>query len=46
MVAERPTDADALLAIGGVGRAKLERYGERFLSVIRAHGAAREAAQH
>jgi ATP-dependent DNA helicase RecQ len=45
MVAERPGDAEALLAIGGVGRAKLDRYGERFLSVIRAHGAARADVQ-
>ena len=37
MTTERPSDAAALLAIGGVGQAKLERYGERFLSVIRAH---------
>jgi ATP-dependent DNA helicase RecQ len=34
MVAERPADLSALLAIGGVGQAKLARYGERFLAVI------------
>jgi len=27
----------ALLSIGGVGQAKLARYGERFLSVLRAY---------
>jgi ATP-dependent DNA helicase RecQ len=32
-----PRDADALLAISGVGAAKLERYGSRFLTVIRQH---------
>ena len=37
MVAARPADAQALLAIGGVGQAKLARYGERFLEVLRAH---------
>jgi ATP-dependent DNA helicase RecQ len=37
MVAERPTDLAALLAINGVGQAKLARYGERFLAVISAH---------
>ncbi|HJR70579.1 MAG TPA: DNA helicase RecQ [Gammaproteobacteria bacterium] len=36
MLAERPGDEGALLAISGVGQAKLERYGERFLSVLRA----------
>jgi ATP-dependent DNA helicase RecQ len=32
---ERPTTRDALLGISGVGEAKLERYGETFLDVIR-----------
>jgi ATP-dependent DNA helicase RecQ len=40
MVAERPADAGALLEVNGVGKAKLERYGERFLAVLRAHGSA------
>ena len=40
MAALRPADAAALLAIGGVGQAKLSRYGERFLSVIGAHRSA------
>ena len=35
MAAERPTTDEALLAISGVGQAKLERYGEAFLKVIR-----------
>ena len=37
MAAVRPPDSDALLAISGVGQAKLARYGERFLAVIGAH---------
>jgi ATP-dependent DNA helicase RecQ len=39
MAALRPADAATLLAIGGVGQAKLARYGERFLAVLRAHAA-------
>jgi ATP-dependent DNA helicase RecQ len=35
MLAERPADRDALLRISGVGQAKLERYGEQFLEVLR-----------
>jgi ATP-dependent DNA helicase RecQ len=35
MVAERPADRDGLLKISGIGQAKVERYGERFLSVLR-----------
>jgi ATP-dependent DNA helicase RecQ len=35
MLTERPADRAALLAISGVGQAKLERYGERFLAVLR-----------
>ena len=38
MAEARPQDLEALSAIGGVGRAKLEKYGARFLAVI--HGAA------
>jgi ATP-dependent DNA helicase RecQ len=34
---ERPTSRDGLLAISGVGQAKLERYGAAFLDAIRAH---------
>ncbi|MCM2397571.1 DNA helicase RecQ [Rhizobium sp. S95] len=34
---ERPTSRDALLGISGVGQAKLERYGDNFLAVIRSH---------
>jgi ATP-dependent DNA helicase RecQ len=33
----RPTSREALLAISGVGQSKLERYGDRFLRVLRAH---------
>jgi ATP-dependent DNA helicase RecQ len=39
MVVERPADQAALLTISGVGQAKLERYGERFLAVLREHSA-------
>jgi ATP-dependent DNA helicase RecQ len=39
MAALRPIDDAGLLAIGGVGQAKLARYGERFLAVLRAHAA-------
>ena len=35
MLAEQPADREALLKISGIGQAKLERYGERFLSVLR-----------
>ena len=38
MAAERPADLAALLTIGGVGQAKLARYGERFLAVLHGHG--------
>jgi ATP-dependent DNA helicase RecQ len=41
MVAERPADLAALLALSGVGQAKLARYGERFLEVLRASSASR-----
>jgi ATP-dependent DNA helicase RecQ len=33
----RPTSRDSLLGISGVGQSKLERYGDAFLAVIRAH---------
>jgi ATP-dependent DNA helicase RecQ len=33
---ERPADEDDMLGISGVGQAKLERYGDAFLEVIRA----------
>jgi ATP-dependent DNA helicase RecQ len=38
MVSDRPADADALLEISGVGQAKLTRYGDEFLEVIRRTG--------
>jgi ATP-dependent DNA helicase RecQ len=34
MASERPGNADEMLAISGVGQAKLERYGDAFLAVI------------
>ncbi|TDK31321.1 DNA helicase RecQ [Rhizobium deserti] len=34
---DRPASREALLGISGVGQSKLERYGEAFLQVIRAH---------
>ena len=34
MASERPGSADEMLAISGVGQAKLERYGDAFLAVI------------
>ena len=36
MIAARPRNASELLGISGVGRTKLEKYGEAFLRVIRA----------
>ena len=33
----RPTSREALLSISGVGQSKLERYGDAFIEVIRAH---------
>ena len=38
MLSNRPRDPDALLEISGVGQAKLARYGEVFLEVIRRDG--------
>jgi ATP-dependent DNA helicase RecQ len=35
MLAERPADRAGLLALSGIGQAKVERYGERFLAVLR-----------
>jgi ATP-dependent DNA helicase RecQ len=40
MVAQRPMDLESMLDINGIGQAKLARYGERFLEVLRAHAAA------
>jgi len=45
MAALRPADPAALLAIGGVGQAKLARYGERFLAVIGAQAMQERDAQ-
>ena len=35
MAALMPQDLDALAQVGGVGAAKLERYGAAFLAVVR-----------
>ena len=40
MAAAKPASLQALAQISGVGAAKLERYGEAFVEVIRAHAAA------
>ena len=34
----KPTTAEALLDVPGIGEAKVERFGERMLGVIRAFG--------
>ncbi|MBI3090532.1 MAG: DNA helicase RecQ [Candidatus Tectomicrobia bacterium] len=39
MAQHKPTDRAALAQLHGIGKAKLERYGEAFLAVITAHGA-------
>ena len=38
MAERRPRSLDEFAAVPGVGATKLERYGETFLEVIRAHG--------
>jgi ATP-dependent DNA helicase RecQ len=38
MLSDRPVSPDALLGISGVGQAKLTRYGDDFLEVIRSAG--------
>jgi ATP-dependent DNA helicase RecQ len=35
MLSDRPTDSDAFLQLSGVGQAKLERYGDDFMAIIR-----------
>ena len=40
MAAARPATLEAMRAVHGVGRRKLERYGEAFLAVVAAHRAA------
>lgn len=40
MLRQRPVDEAALLAITGVGQAKLARYGEAFLAIIAEYGTA------
>ena len=39
LAAARPTDRRGMLAVSGVGPAKLERYGDDFLAAIRQHSA-------
>ena len=39
LAAARPTDRRGVLAVSGVGPAKLERYGDDFLAAIRQHSA-------
>ena len=39
-VSARPDSLDAMLALHGVGQAKLDRYGEAFLAVLAAHDGA------
>ena len=43
MAALMPQDLDALAQVGGVGAAKLERYGASFLEVIRSGGVAQDS---
>lgn len=38
LVAARPQTSAAMGAVHGIGRSKMERYGERFLATIREHG--------
>ncbi|HKJ19256.1 MAG TPA: HRDC domain-containing protein, partial [Woeseiaceae bacterium] len=40
MLAYRPQTAEEMLDISGVGQTKLDRYGDRFLSVLRGEAAA------
>ena len=37
MISDRPADEEAFLQLSGVGQAKLERYGEAFIAVVREH---------
>jgi ATP-dependent DNA helicase RecQ len=45
MAAERPQDEMGLLAVHGIGRTKLARYGAAFLRVLREHTASDPSAQ-
>jgi ATP-dependent DNA helicase RecQ len=38
LAARRPCDPDELATVGGIGAAKLERYGEQLLGVLQGHG--------
>jgi ATP-dependent DNA helicase RecQ len=37
MISDRPADEEAFLQLSGVGQAKLERYGDAFIAVVREH---------
>jgi len=37
MISDRPADSQGFLLLSGVGQAKLERYGDEFMAVIRAN---------
>ena len=43
MACEKPLDDDSLLAISGVGRHKLEKYGGAFLDAIARYRVAQDA---
>ena len=38
LAARRPCDPDELATVGGIGAAKLDRYGEQLLGVLQGHG--------
>jgi ATP-dependent DNA helicase RecQ len=38
MVEHRPRTAEEMLALSGVGKTKMEKYGELFLGLVRTHG--------
>jgi ATP-dependent DNA helicase RecQ len=40
-----PTTLEGLAALSGVGQAKLERYGDTFLDLLRAHASAEMQSQ-
>ena len=45
MLAYRPQTATEMLTINGVGQNKLDRYGDRFLSILRSWPAAVQAKE-
>jgi ATP-dependent DNA helicase RecQ len=44
IAALRPTDRAALATVSGVGGAKLDRYGDELLAVVRTHPASEASA--